>query len=53
MYDSLVFFFFGGGQGSNPRPYIFYALSILTELSSRGQLTDFSNWCNIAQNKNY
>jgi len=30
-------FFFGGGRGSNPGPYIFYALFIPTELSSRRQ----------------
>jgi len=30
--------FFGGGQGSNFRPCIYYALSLPTELSSRGQL---------------
>jgi len=29
--------FFGGGRGSNPRPCIYYALSIPTELSSKGQ----------------
>jgi hypothetical protein len=29
--------FFGSGQGLNPGPYIFYALSQPTELSSRGQ----------------
>ena len=28
--------FFGGGQDLNPRPCIFYALFIPTELSSRG-----------------
>jgi ribonuclease HI len=28
--------FFGGGRGLNPGPCIFYALSILTELCSRG-----------------
>jgi len=27
--------FFGGGRGSNPRPYIYYALFIPIELSSR------------------
>lgn len=31
-----IFIFFGGGRGSNPGPCIFYALSIPTELSSRG-----------------
>jgi len=31
-------FFFGDGRDSNPRPYTYYALSIPTELSSRGQL---------------
>ena len=30
--------FFGGGWGSNPRPCIFYALSIPTELNSRGHI---------------
>jgi len=29
--------FFGGGRGFNPGPCIFYALSILTELSSQRQ----------------
>ena len=29
--------FFCGGRGSNPKPCIFYALSLPTELSSRGQ----------------
>jgi len=33
-----MFFFFCGGRGSNPRPYIFNALSIPIELSSRRQL---------------
>jgi len=32
----LILYFFGGGRGSNPRPYIFYALFLPTELSSRG-----------------
>jgi hypothetical protein len=31
-------FFFGGGRGSNHGPCIYYALSIPTELSSRGHL---------------
>jgi hypothetical protein len=35
-------FFFYGGRGLNPEPCISYALSIPTELSSRGpkQMTD-------------
>jgi hypothetical protein len=36
LYRSAAFF--GGGRGSNPGPYIFYALSIPTELSSRGHI---------------
>jgi hypothetical protein len=32
-------FFFCGGRGLNPRPCIYYALSILTKLSSRGLLS--------------
>jgi len=31
--------FFGGGRGSNPKCYIYYALSLSTELISRGQTT--------------
>ena len=31
-------FFFCGGRDSNPKPYIFYALSIPTELSPRGYI---------------
>jgi len=33
----IVFFFFSGGRGSNLRLCIYYALSIPTELKSRGQ----------------
>lgn len=35
--------FFGGGWGSNSRPYIFYALSIPTELSSQGHISHSLN----------
>jgi len=31
-----VIIFFGGGRGLNPKPYIYYALSIPTDLSSQG-----------------
>jgi len=31
-------FLFGGGRGLNPEPSIYYAFSIPTELSSRGQI---------------
>jgi len=30
-------FFLGGVWGSNPRPYIYYVLSLPIELSSRGR----------------
>jgi len=33
-----MFFFFCGGRGSNPKPCIYYALSIQTELSSQGDI---------------
>ena len=35
-YGKVPFFFFCGGWGLNPRPCIYYVLSIQTELSSRG-----------------
>ena len=34
---SCFFFVFCGGRGLNPEPCIYYALSLLIELSSRGQ----------------
>lgn len=33
--------FFCGGWGSNTRPYIYYALSLPDEISSRGQSTSY------------
>ncbi|AES80706.1 hypothetical protein MTR_7g083890 [Medicago truncatula] len=33
----IFFFFFCGGQGSNPEPCIYYVMSLSTELSSREQ----------------
>jgi len=51
-YDSIelqTFFFFCGSQGLNPGPCIYYALSLQTELSSRGlelqKLTLDLVWC--------
>jgi hypothetical protein len=35
-----IFFFFCGGLGLNPRPCIYYALLIPTQLSSRGTMKD-------------
>jgi hypothetical protein len=36
-HPKSIRFFFCGGRGSNPRPYIYYASSLPTELNSRGQ----------------
>jgi len=36
--ESKLMYFFCGGRGLNPRPCIFYALSLSTELSSRGHI---------------
>jgi len=38
-----MFFFVCGVWGSNLRPYIYYALSLPTELNSRGQITCSNN----------
>jgi len=37
----MIFFFFGGGRGSNPGSCIFYVLSKPTELNSRRLENDF------------
>ena len=34
-------FFYCGGRGSNPMTYIYYALYLPTELSSRKEVTVF------------
>jgi len=37
----MSIFIFGDGGGLNPRPYIYYALFILTEVSSQGHLMQY------------
>jgi len=34
--NTYFYIYFGGGRGLNPGPCIYYALSLRTELSSRG-----------------
>jgi hypothetical protein len=43
----LVFFFFCGGRYLNPGPCIFYALSVPTELCSRGHIMDWFRLYNL------